>query len=298
MKLSLCVTVRNEQGSIGQLIASLLTQSKAPDELIIVDGGSTDGTAELLRTYAERHPSLKAITLPSINIAEGRNISIVNARYAYVASADAGVEYPKKWLENLVGPLEADPAIDVVSGYFEPKSKTRFEACVGNLLYPNRNLMNWGKFLPSGRSVAFKKKVWKELGGYAEWLPRGIGEDTHLFLRAQKAGYRFAYAADATCYWRPRRNFAELFAQYFFYARGACISRSSGTFVLEAYGVNPVSLTIKNLGSLVRKGKLLDFGLSILIVNVVLIAKITGSIVGLIQRGHMTPQPKNKTDET
>jgi glycosyltransferase involved in cell wall biosynthesis len=298
LKLSLCITVRNEQGSIAGLMESLLTQSRAPDELIIVDGGSTDGTAELLRTYVGRHPCLNVIALPNINIAEGRNISIMNARYAYIASADAGVEYPKKWLENLVRALESDPAIDVASGYFEPKPETRFEACVGNLLYPNQNLMNWSKFLPHGSSVAFKKKVWEELGGYAEWLPRGIGEDTHFFLRAQKAGYRFAYATDATCYWRPRRNFAELFKQYFLYAKGACISRSSRTFVFEAYGANPLVLTIKNLGSLVRKGRPLDFGLSILILSVVLMAKITGSIVGLMQRGHRSPQTKNKKDAT
>ena len=81
------------------------------------------------------------IALPNINIAEGTNVSIKNADIIYskvssIPSADAGVEYQKKWLENLVLTLEAILCIDV--GYFEPKPKTRFEECVGNMLNPNR----------------------------------------------------------------------------------------------------------------------------------------------------------------
>jgi len=84
--------------------------------------------------------------------------------------------------------------------------------------------MNWSKFLPHGSSVAFKEKVWEELGGYAEWLPRGIGEDTHFFLRAQKAGYRFAYATDATCYWRPRAQFCGVVLNSTFFMLRALVS--------------------------------------------------------------------------
>jgi hypothetical protein len=73
----------------------------------------------------------------------------------------------------------------------------------------------------------------------------------YAFLsQSGKAGYRFVYATDATCYWRPRRNFGELFKQHFSYAKAAFLSRSSPTFVFEAYGANHIVLTIKNLSSL------------------------------------------------
>ena len=89
------------------------------------------------------------LTLRNVNIAEGRSIAIDNARFAYIASADAEVEYPKKMARELGSHCQADPAVDVASGFWEPKSETRFEECIKNLFYSNRNLLNWSKFLPS-----------------------------------------------------------------------------------------------------------------------------------------------------
>lgn len=275
------------------LIESLLAQSRSPDEIIAVDGGSTDATVELLYAYAARQARLRVIALEEANIAEGRNIAVANARHNYIASADGGVEYPKSWLANLVRPLEVDPDVDVVCGYFEAKPKTFFEECVAAVLYPTRSLVDWDKFLPSCRSVAFKRKVWEDLGGYPEWLPRGIAEDTDLFLRARKAGYKFTYASDATCYWRPRRNFSEVFKQYFYYTRGAFISGSGSTFVSEAFGANPLTFTAKNLGYLIQQRKLLHFCLSVFILTVVFVAKVSGCVAGLIQRRRISPQKKN-----
>jgi glycosyltransferase involved in cell wall biosynthesis len=290
LKLSLCITIRNEQESFASLIESLLAQSRPPEEIIAVDGGSTDGTVELLHAYAARQGRLRVIALDEANIAEGRNIAIANARHSYIASADGGVEYPKSWLENLVRPLERNPHVDVVCGYFEAKPETFFEECVGAVLYPTRNLVDWNRFLPSCRSVAFKRKVWEDLGGYAEWLPRGISEDTHFFIRARKAGYNFTYAPDATCYWRPRRNFSEVFKQYFYYTRGAFISGSGSTFMSEAFGANPVKFTAKNLAYLIQKRKMLHFFLSVLILAVVFLAKVTGCIAGVTQRRRASSQ--------
>jgi cellulose synthase/poly-beta-1,6-N-acetylglucosamine synthase-like glycosyltransferase len=267
---------------------SLLGQSRTPDEVVVVDGGSSDRTVQLLQGYGARYSHLNVILAHQANIAEGRNLSIAQARYDHIASADAGVEYPKTWLENLLRPFEADSTTDVVSGFFEPKSQTLFEECIGQLLYPKRDLMDWQKFLPSCRSVAFKRRVWEGLGGYAEWLPRGIGEDTHFFLRAQKAGCKFAYAPDATCYWRPRQNYRKLFKQYFFYSKGASAGRSS-TFMFEAYGANPLAFTARNLGTLAREGKLLHLCVSLSILAVVLVAKITGYIAGVTQRPQKSP---------
>ena len=294
MKLSLCITIKNEQESVVSLVESLFAQSRLPDEIIAVDGGSTDGTVELLHGCAARQARLRVIALDEANIAEGRNVAIANARHNYIASADGGVEYSKSWLANLVRPFEVDSDVDVVCGYFEAKPKTFFEECVEAVLYPTRSLVDWNKFLPSCRSVAFKRTVWEDLGGFAEWLPRGISEDTHFFLRARKARYKFTYASDATCYWRPRRNLSAVFKQYFFYTRGAFISGSGSTFVSEAFGANPLEFTAKNLSYLIQKRKLLHFCLSVLILAVVFIAKVTGGIAGVMQRRRVTPEKKNK----
>jgi len=298
VKLSLCITVRNERESLVPLLESLFAQSRAPEEIVIVDGGSTDGTVELLQTFAVKHREIRVIARRDINIAKGRNVAIENAHYGYIAWADGGVDYPQDWLASLIRPLENDPDVDIVSGYFEPRPETLFEESVGAMLYPNLDMVDWSRFLPSCKSVAFKKRVWEELGGFAEWLPRGIGEDTHFFLRAREASYRFASAPDATCYWRPRRNFAELFRQYFAYSRGAFVSGSGLTFVLEAHGANPLRLASANFGDLIRKGKPLHVCLSFFVLAVVLAAKVTGGTCGLIDKRRLGSQNENKWEET
>ena len=280
MNVSLCITVKNEEKSIGQLMQSLLAQSQLPDEIIIVDGGSTDRTLEILARCQRTYPSLiRVLSLDALNIAEGRNISIKEARYDCIASADAGVQYPANWLKNLLYPFHDNESIDVVAGFFEPQSESVFEECVGVLLYPNSDTMVLEKFLPSGRSAAFKKSVWKALNGYAGWLPRGVGEDADFFLRAYNAGYKFAYAKDATCYWRPRQDLKGLFKQYYFYSKGARISGSSA-FMLEAYGANPLLVTFDNMKRIIRKGKLLYLVYCFFILTTVFAAKIAGSASG------------------
>lgn len=285
VKISLCCTVKNEATSIKNFLDTILNQSRLPDEIIIVDGGSQDGTIEIIRSYQERYPGLiKLIVVPNANIAKGRNIAIKNAKYEYIASADAGTEYPPDWLQNLALWFEKDPSVDIVAGFFEPKIENLYDECVGMLLYPKKDLMNWNKFLPSCRSVAFKKKVWENLGGFAEWLPKGIGEDTDFFIRARKAGYKFAYAKNATCYWKPRKNLYELFKQYLFYSIGACMGGHTLTFLFESYGTNPILFVLPTLIQFIKKGKFIHFILSIVILMTVFLAKLIGTVTCIIQK--------------
>ncbi|HET6262751.1 MAG TPA: glycosyltransferase, partial [Chloroflexia bacterium] len=72
MPISLIMTVRNEAASIARLLDSVLAQTRQPDEIVIADGGSTDGTQEVVSSYMDRLP-LRLLALPGANISEGRN---------------------------------------------------------------------------------------------------------------------------------------------------------------------------------------------------------------------------------
>ena len=219
-KVSLICTLKNEESSIKEFLDSLSFQSRPPDEIVIVDGGSTDKTVEIIKSYIEEGALIKLIVEDGANIAEGRNIAIKNAKHDVIASTDAGCRIDKDWLKNLIKPFVGDSSVAVVSGWYEADARTDFERCVAELTYPKleRVMKALDKFLPSSRSVAYKKECWEKVGGYPEWLY--TAEDTLFDLNSKKAGCKFVFAPDAVVYWNVRPNLRSLFKQFYLYAKG------------------------------------------------------------------------------
>ena len=100
MRISVITTVKNEGESIHRLLDSLAAQTRAPDEVVVCDGGSTDGTLDALR--AETRLPLKVIVRPGANISQGRNAAIAEATGEVIACTDAGVVLAPEWLQELV----------------------------------------------------------------------------------------------------------------------------------------------------------------------------------------------------
>ncbi|MDI3501475.1 MAG: hypothetical protein PWP22_1246 [Thermoanaerobacter sp.] len=224
MKISLITTVKNEGNSIKAFLESILWQTRLPNEFIIVDGGSTDETVTILYEYSplfeQRNIVYKIIVKNNANIAEGRNIAISNSSGDIIACTDAGCVLSENWLEEIIKPFDQDPTTDVVSGWYEPLATSKFEEIVAEITYPKleKVLHNPNKFLPSSRSVAFKKKCWEQVGGYPEWLH--TAEDTLYDLRLKKVGCKFVFTPDAVVYWKVRESLLKLFKQYYNYAKG------------------------------------------------------------------------------
>src|SRR5437867_6819992 len=116
-QVSLVMTVRNEATNLPGLLDSILAQTLQPGDIVIVDGGSTDGTQDIARAYIDRLP-LRLLDKPGANISEGRNAAIQMAIYDIVAVTDAGVRLDPGWLEAIIKPLQEDSNIDVASGFF------------------------------------------------------------------------------------------------------------------------------------------------------------------------------------
>jgi glycosyltransferase involved in cell wall biosynthesis len=245
MKVSVISTVKNEGDSIHRLLDSLAAQARAPEEVVICDGGSTDGS--LVALSAEKRLPLKVIVRPGANISQGRNAAIAEATGEVIASTDAGVVLAPDWLQELVAPFERGQAASgsgvepcpcpplrgggprgaggfaskpaqastppVVAGFFLPDVRTAFDVAMGATVLPQPDEVMPDKFLPSSRSVAFRKEAWQAVGGYPEWLD--YCEDLVFDLALRDKCGPFAFAPKAIAYFRPRASLRAFFRQYY-----------------------------------------------------------------------------------
>jgi cellulose synthase/poly-beta-1,6-N-acetylglucosamine synthase-like glycosyltransferase len=209
--VSVIVTVRNEEGTIDALLDSLLAGNRRPEEIVVADGGSTDGTAARLRARAAADPHVRMVAAPG-NRSVGRNAAVRAARHAVLACTDAGATVEPGWLERIVAPLEADPGIGAVAGFYRPDGRSPFERAAGVISAPARHEVNPRRFLPSTRSVAFRREAWQRAGGFDEALSHN--EDTPFALALKAAGTRVAFAPDAIVRWRPRGDLKSFWRQH------------------------------------------------------------------------------------
>lgn len=218
--VSVIATVFNEIGSLDRLIASLAAQTRRPDEIVIADGGSADGTWERLKELSALSTTSKmplvVLSRPGANISAGRNAAIAAARGPIVACTDAGVGLVDTWLAAITAPFAGGAR--VVAGFFTSDPEGAFETALGATTLPEKAEIEPSRFLPSSRSVAFLKDAWADAGGYPEWLD--YCEDLVFDFRLLAVAGPAAFAPDAVARFRPRPTLAAFARQYFRYARG------------------------------------------------------------------------------
>jgi glycosyltransferase involved in cell wall biosynthesis len=198
IKISLIFTIFNEVKSLPKLMASIAAQTRLPDEIIICDAGSTDGSLEFLATYAKQATiPLRVIVEKGANISRGRNVAISAAAYDIIAVTDGGCELDPHWLEHILAPLTHE--VDVVYG----RTRSVGYSLVGReyaALYDiktHTDDLNEAEL--SSRTVIFRKKAWEQANGYPEHLTLA-GEDTLFFLELAKQA-KAAYAKNAIVTW-------------------------------------------------------------------------------------------------
>jgi len=217
-KISVVVSVKNEISSIKRLIKSLLNQSIKPNELIIVDGGSTDGTWELLKTYK----GIKPFRIIDSNRAHSRNFGISEAKNSLIAITDAGCFASPKWIKNLLKCKNMHKS-DVVAGYYSGDSKSVFEKCLVPYVLVMPDKVNSADFLPATRSMLITKSAWKRNGRFPEEFWHN--EDYVFSRRMNKNKLKVSFCKKAIVNWVPRKNLLSSIKMFFRFALGDSESR-------------------------------------------------------------------------
>lgn len=213
--VSIVATVLNEAQDIGRMVPNLLHQDPPAAEVVIVDGGSSDGTWEWLQA-AQAGSSSAATRLVAIRdescslkysagpVSRGRNVAIAAARSEIIATADAGCTYAPNWLANLTGPLVAGQARYALGGTcLDPAAHTTWDVASAPFfsvkLAPSEPTKSC-----TARSMAFTRELWREIGGFPEQVL--VGEDTLFDLEARRRTQPF-FAPNAKALYHPQNTF-------------------------------------------------------------------------------------------
>ncbi len=218
--VSLVATVKNEGVDLRQWLESIQAQRRCPDEIVIVDGGSSDDTVDIIRAFGENHGlPIRVLSAPGSNVATGRNIAIRNANSQIVAITDAGCALDPDWLDLVTLPFDSQPETEFVAGFYEARAQSAFEKTVARFLVPPLSGVDPRTFGPSSRSLAVRKTLWEKIGGYPEYLTLA-GEDTVFNVNAKKHAAMWAFVPDAVVHWQVPRTFARLFKTMYSWGRG------------------------------------------------------------------------------
>jgi glycosyltransferase involved in cell wall biosynthesis len=218
VKISFITTFLNEEKTILQLLKSLLNQTLLPDEIILVDGGSTDKTLSIISNlhFPISKKRVKVI-IKKGNRSVGRNVAIRNAIGEIIVCSDAGNILDKKWIENITRPF-TDGKIDVVAGYYKGKPDNIFQKCLIPYVLVMPDRVNQQNFLPATRSIAFKKTVWEKVGKFDEKLSHN--EDYVFANNLKSSGANIIFAKNAIVNWIPRTTLKQTYIMFYRFAYG------------------------------------------------------------------------------
>jgi cellulose synthase/poly-beta-1,6-N-acetylglucosamine synthase-like glycosyltransferase len=222
VKLALISTVYNESASVARWVDALSAQTVQSDEFVIVDGGSTDGTVDLLKRGFETTGFTRPrIIVQRCNIAEGRNLAIRNTSSEVIISLDAGSVPEKEWLAEIVKPLRENQDVGVVGGWCPCIAGNAFQKRLEKYsVMPGENMPVGSDCRPSSRNVAFRRKAWESVGGYPEWLTL-TAEDALFNANLHSAGIRFFYQPSAVVRWEARPDLAGYLKMMWSYGYGS-----------------------------------------------------------------------------
>ncbi len=229
----------NEAGTIASVVDALLQDppTQADLRIVVADGGSTDGTVELVQRLAAADPRVHHLDNPRRIQGAAVNLAVrcFGAEADVLVRCDAHATYPRGFVRRLLETLERTQADSVVVP-MDSSGHTCFQravAWVSNTWAGTGGSAHRGGrrsgFVDHGHHAAFRMASYRKAGGYDESFTHN--EDAELDCRQRRLGGKVYLDADIRLGYQPRATLASLSRQYFLYGRGRSrtVRRHPGT---------------------------------------------------------------------
>jgi glycosyltransferase involved in cell wall biosynthesis len=226
--VSVIIPCRNEAEFIEELLDAVAAQDTPVSEVVVVDNGSTDGSAAVVEAYAARHPSmpLAALRCARPGAAAAMNTGIRAASGDIIVRLDGHSKPKPDYIRRATAHLQ-DPRAGVIGGVWEivPGADTlraraialavRSRLGSGGAAYRHSDARRTSADVDTVPFGCYSRALWKELNGYDDDLQ--VVEDGDFNYRVRHAGYRVILDPDIRCTYYPRRRFRTLGRQYLRY---------------------------------------------------------------------------------
>lgn len=225
--VTIAMPALNEARHIAAAITSVLPDRDGlACELLVVDGGSSDGTCAIVQALSERDPRIRLIHNERRIQASGLNLAarLADPGSAYLVRADCHAAYPAGWVQNLVDTIRLREAVSVVVPLLTVGVSPVQRAIAAA---QNSRLGNGGSahrlggisgYVQHGHHAVFDRREFLRVGGYDESFTHN--EDAELDRRLCMGGGRIYLAAELAVTYFPRESLRSLARQYYLYGRG------------------------------------------------------------------------------
>jgi glycosyltransferase involved in cell wall biosynthesis len=212
--ISVVVPVYNGEKTIAQTVECLLRQSLKPDEIIIVDDGSTDGTRDALRKFDQR---IMVLAQANSGPASARNRGVKAAKCSFVAFTDSDCLPGEDWLFNLSRGFDGERVAGVGGSVRSAiRGLTGEYVDAVRLLDPQPDEDGAIPYLITA-NACFRREALIKAGLFNERFRKPGGEEPDLCFRIRRLGYEFRFAEQALVHHHHRqtiKSFLNTIANY------------------------------------------------------------------------------------
>ncbi len=199
----------NDRETLGEAIESVLAQTYESWELLAIDDGSNDGSAELADGFAANDARIRVLHRPNGGGAAARNTGLAVAQGRYCALLDADDLWLPAKLERQLPLLEPDTV--VFSDAYVEEDGARYlygrRAQQPDGVYPRGRVFDEllrHNFIPSNLTAVVPTELLRSVGGFDATMPRPSSPDWELWLRLALADIRFDFVAEPLAVYRIR----------------------------------------------------------------------------------------------
>jgi mycofactocin system glycosyltransferase len=244
--VSIVVAVYNRAEEIGACIESLLDLDypSSKCEIIVVDDGSTDGTAAVVSKYDVRLVGLER----NVGQSAARNAGVVEAEGEIVAFVDSDCIAESGWLRELV-PYFEDSRNALVGGYvasfYRETLLDRYEEAKSPLNMGEDVVTGSGEksdFYVPTCNMLVRRNAYLQVGGLSENLR--VGEDVDFCWRLKEEGFRLVYVPKGRVRHKHRNRFWETFKRRFDYGTSEPVLYSRHQAVSKHYPWQPLCMGV------------------------------------------------------